>query len=59
LDTRALPTVPPAPGRFSTTTCWPIRSDSFCARMRPNVSELPPGACGTISLIGRDGKAVV
>jgi hypothetical protein len=24
--------------------------------MRPNVPELPSGACGTISLIGRDGS---
>ena len=44
------------PGQAFLTTCWPSRSVSACARMRPNVSELPPGACGTISRIGRDGK---
>jgi hypothetical protein len=58
LATRALPTVPPAPARFSTTTCCPA-AVSACARMRPNVSELLPGACGTTSRIGRDGKDVV
>src|SRR5471030_1886362 len=59
LDTSALPTVPPAPARFSTMTCWLIRSPSFCARIRPNVSEFPPGACGTTILIGFDGKVPV
>ena len=36
-------TMPPAPGRFSMTNCWPRRSASFWARMRVVVSATPPG----------------
>src|SRR6185436_3608131 len=48
----SLATVPPAPARFSTITCWPMRSESLAARIRPKVSELPPGACGTMRRTG-------
>src|SRR5512145_64599 len=34
--------VPPAPGRFSTTNCWPRTSDSLSAMMRVTMSVPPP-----------------
>src|SRR6185436_12748515 len=43
------------PGRLSTTICWPRRSASGPATMRPSVSFVPPGASGTTSRIGRPG----
>src|SRR4051812_19082135 len=47
----------PAPGRFSTTTCWPTFSDIFCAMMRAVMSATPPGANGRMKRIGLVGKA--
>ena len=47
--------MPPAPARFSATTCLPSRSPSFCAASRATMSTLPPGANGMISRSGFDG----
>ena len=35
--TDSAPIVPPAPGRLSTNTCWPITPDSFCISIQPGV----------------------
>jgi hypothetical protein len=48
---------PFAPPRFSTNTCWPRRSDSFCAATLAMKSVPPPAANGTTILIGFDGQA--
>jgi hypothetical protein len=45
----------PAPGRFSTTHCWPMRSDSHCAMSRATISTAPPAAKPTMILTGRVG----
>ena len=45
----------PAPGRFSTITCWPRFDDMPCATRRAMVSIGPPGGNGTTSLIGLSG----
>ena len=50
--TRSPPMVPVAPGRLSMMTGTPRRSESFWPTMRATVSVGPPGAFGTISLIG-------
>src|SRR6266571_5145038 len=42
----------PAPGRFSTTTCWPRSSESFEASRRALMSTPPPGVKPTRSLTG-------
>src|SRR5436190_18769086 len=55
LAIRSLPIDAPAPPTFSTTTGWPIRSDSFAASGREKPSVEPPGGKGTIHLIGFDG----
>src|SRR5258706_144759 len=39
--------LPPAPGLFSTTTCWPHISESRALRMRPMPPMPPPGENGT------------
>src|SRR5450759_1533672 len=44
-----------APGRFSTTNCWPVLAVMRCARLRAMMSVPPPGANGTISLTARVG----
>src|SRR5438552_8759349 len=49
--------MPPAPGRFSTTICWPAPSGIFGPMMRVVVSGRPPGAYGTIILIGLVGNS--
>src|SRR5436309_15892513 len=51
------PIVAPAPGLFSTTTCWPRRLPSSCAITRIGPSTAPPGENGTTTLTGRDGYA--
>ena len=38
----------PAPGLFSTITVCPIALCSLGARMRARISEVPPGAYGTM-----------
>ena len=47
---------PFAPGRFSTTTGWPSRSDIFGAISRARMSIPPPGGKPMTIRIGRDGK---
>src|ERR1700730_8680082 len=47
--------LPPAPPRFSMTTCWPRRSDSHWAMIRATTSVAPPGGNGTIQCTGRVG----
>src|SRR5262249_21079090 len=49
--------LPPAPGLFSTTTCWPHISESLAPRMRPIASMPPPGVNGTTSFTRRLGQA--
>jgi len=51
----ALPMVPPAPPRLSTTIDWPSTSLILSAMIRPTMVVLPPGGNGTISVIGRLG----
>ena len=41
--------LPPAPGRFSTTTGWPRARESGSASARATMSGWPPGAKGTTS----------
>src|SRR5258706_5801160 len=43
--------LPPAPARFSTTTCWPSSSPSAGAMMRAVVSVPPPGSKPTTVVI--------
>src|SRR5262249_40520974 len=49
--------LPPAPGLFSTTTCWPHISESRAPRMRPMASMPPPGVNGTMSFTTRFGQS--
>ena len=53
--TRLMPTMPPAPVAFSTITGCPSNSLIRAPMMRPTVSNAPPAANGTTSVIGRDG----
>ncbi len=50
------PTVPLAPSRFATTTCWFSFSLSALATARAMTSTLPPAGNGTITSIGRAGQ---
>jgi hypothetical protein len=52
LATISAPTEPPAPGLLSIITDRFNLIESCCAIARPTMSLLPPGANGTISLIG-------
>ena len=45
----------PAPGRFSTKYCWPVRSESHWAMMRATMSFPPPGANPTTNRTEREG----
>src|SRR5262245_6555070 len=45
------------PGRFSTTTGWPQRCDSFSANSRAPTSTAAPGPNGTMNLTDRVGQA--
>src|SRR5688572_25337842 len=49
--------MPPAPPMFSTITCWPSRSESFCPISRPMKSIGPPAGKGTTKVIGRVGHS--
>src|SRR5215831_6099852 len=49
--------VPPAPGRFSTTTDCPRISESGRATMRAAMSVPPPGPKPTVMRIGRVGQS--
>ena len=53
--TTSAPIVVPAPGRFSTRTCWPRLCVSSAASARENVSVAPPGANGTTMRTGFEG----
>src|SRR5688572_4091144 len=57
-DTLAMPSVPPAPPTFSTSTFCPRVRPIDSAMRRATVSVGPPDAAGTISVIGLFGKAV-
>ena len=46
---------PLAPGRLSTTTCWPSAAESLLATIRAIVSLPPPGGNGTIMVMVRVG----
>src|SRR5688572_12618255 len=48
--------LPPAPARFSTSTCWPTFSAMNLATTRATVSVPPPGSKPTTMVIGFDGK---
>src|SRR6266702_3846843 len=48
----------PAPGRLSTTNCWPSDSESLCATERAMMSVPPPAAEGTMKRTGLAGYAV-
>jgi hypothetical protein len=52
----AVPMLPPAPARLSTTTATPSSCDSGCAMMRAMASVAPPGDQGTMNLIGLVGQ---
>ena len=45
----------PAPGRFSTITCWGRSSESLDASTRALISTPPPGVKPTINRGGRLG----
>src|SRR5437868_4493178 len=47
--------LPPAPARFSTTTCWPRSSPKAGATMRAVVSVPPPGSKPTTVVTGLAG----
>src|SRR6185369_13581716 len=49
--------LPPAPARFSTTTCWPSSSPIGFCRMRAVVSVPPPGSKPTTTVTGLLGYA--
>jgi len=53
--TASTPMLPPAPGRFSTTTGWPSFSLILGAMERAIRSALPPGGKLTMKRIGFDG----
>ena len=53
LATASAPRLPDAPGLFSITTLWPIAADSFGLISRARMSEVPPGANGTMMRTGR------
>ena len=50
------PIVAPAPGLFSTTTCWPRRFGSSWAMIRVGPSTAPPGENGTMIRIAVTGS---
>jgi hypothetical protein len=51
----SVPMIELPPARLSMTTCFPSRSPSGCATMRPTMSLLPAGGKGTIQRTGRVG----
>jgi len=54
--TSAVPMVPPAPERFSTTTDWPQSGCKCAASSRPITSVEPPAAAGTMIRTVSDGR---
>src|SRR5262245_45537173 len=55
--TAAAPTLPPAPARLSTTNGVPYFCCRPCARMRPNMSVVPPAVHGTTMVTWRCGQS--
>ena len=53
--TASAPTLPPAPGRFSTTNGWPSARLSRSPTARASTSASPPGANGATMRTGRLG----
>src|SRR5262245_12896177 len=47
--------MPPALGRFSITTCWPVRSVNCCPTSRMVMSASPPGPKPMTMRMGRSG----
>jgi hypothetical protein len=47
--------IPPAPGRFSTITCWPNFFERPSANRRANMSIVVPAVIGVTIVIGLDG----
>ena len=58
LATMSAPSMPPAPGLFSTTIGWPSRLPKYSARVRDRMSAAPAGGKLTIQRIGFDGQGV-
>src|SRR3954452_9685727 len=57
LAAAAIPMVPPAPGRFSTTNGWPSCSERRCVTVRAMMSVALPAVNGTMTctrLVGHD-----
>src|SRR5262245_61322815 len=52
-----MPMMALAPGRLSTTPCWPQSSPIFCASTRACRSTPEPAAWGTMMRMGRFGKS--
>src|SRR2546430_1208273 len=53
----SMPIVPPAPVRFSITTCWPSSRDICSPITRATKSSPPPAASGTMNRTGRFGQS--
>jgi hypothetical protein len=53
----AAPRFPLAPGRLSITTGWPQSAVNRSPTVRARRSLAAPGACGTMSVIVRDGNS--
>ena len=47
--------LPPAPGRFTTTTGWPQAALSDAATSRAALSDAPPAGVGTTMVMARLG----
>src|SRR6185369_14381755 len=58
-DAASAPTLPPAPGRFSTTIGLPSPCDIALATARASTSDEPPAVKVTIIVIGRSGYLAV
>src|SRR5882672_11293948 len=56
LTITSVPMMPFAPGRFSTSTCWPHVSCMRAASARLMMSVPPPGVYGTMMRTGLDGN---
>ena len=52
----AVPSVPPAPGRFSTTMDWPSSAARRSNTSRGTTSVALPAPNGIVALIRRDGQ---
>src|SRR5690606_33527184 len=57
LATAAVPTLPPAPGLFSTMNGWPSRLPSWSVTSRATTSGVEPGPNGTTTFTVMAGQA--